>query len=150
MRAAVVAALIVMGAATANAAPRPFPSTPEGNYDVGQTFAHCSAHWLMAAQLAAGLNLPETATAFGDTARGWKVAGMIFLAEGLSEEKQLQTAKVFDDLAAAKLQQLKAEHELHPDAPADSLTTAFQVECGEWVDTQRNLIAAMRRTLPTE
>lgn len=84
------------------------PTTPEGNYAMGQRFANCSARFAHMAYIARRAELLDTVSLAEGKARGWKVAGMMFLAEGMDPSRIGETEQTFDTLVEVKLMDLKA------------------------------------------
>lgn len=142
-------ALTVFFSATASfgqaATPRALPTTLEGNYAVAQTFAHCSGHFAFAAFISKRNNQPDSASTFGDMARGWKVAGMFFLVESMSLDRQSRTEEVFDNLVENKISVMKAKYEIDPKSSTIEFMTDYKNDCEVWVGTQKKLIELMRR-----
>ena len=139
-------ALIAAGltASVAHAQPA-FPQTQSDHYQVGQKFAFCSAYYGYAASLARANGLPDSAVAFEDMERGWKVAGIFLLLGGLDETRRSQVAEIFGNLQAIKLTQIRAKREI-VEARGDPFdpATDYQAECGEWSDLRKAIIQALR------
>ena len=89
--------------------------------------------------------LVDTAVAIEGMERGWKVAGMFLLVDGLDEPRRVQTEVIFDNFQEIKLDQIKASHEI-AEARGASFDPAaeFQAECGTWSVMQKVIIQAMR------
>ena len=120
------------------------PTTPAGFYKAGERFAHCSAHFSFAANLARQNELPDSATAFEGMERGWRVAGLILLTEGLDTSRQTEAEGIFATLQQVKMDQVKAWREVDPDGYSKSVTADFDQQCAPWVDLQKAIIAALR------
>ncbi|MFN5824990.1 MAG: hypothetical protein ACK44T_13320 [Sphingomonadales bacterium] len=123
----------------------PFPTTREGNYAVAQKFAHCGAHFAFVALIAKSNDKNDAASAFEDQARGWKLAGMFFLAEAMAEDRKADTERTFDILVEAKVSQLKALHEVDSASSGSNFTDEFNENCLPLRPTQRKLIELFRR-----
>lgn len=128
----------------------PLPTTREGNYELGQRFANCSARFQLMAHVARRAELADTVTLAEGRARGWKVAGMFFLAEGLDPSRVTETERTFDALVEVKLMGLKARYELDPAAMTSAVPVEFARECEPLVPMQEKLIELMRRGPPPE
>lgn len=136
-------AVVVAGPAFAQL--RGLPNTPDDNYALGQRFAQCSARVAFVGEIAKGAGMTDTANLAEGVSRGWKLAGMMFLVDGLAESRQPKTEEVFDSLVANKLDQLRARREINP-ADANATTRAeFDAECQPWAETQQKVIELMRR-----
>ena len=89
--------------------------------------------------------LEESAVAIEGMERGWKVAGMLLLVDGLDESRQADVEDIFENFQEIKIDQIKGNREM---AEASGVTfdpaAEFQAECGEWSDMQRAIIQAMR------
>ena len=122
------------------------PTTPEGNYAVAQRFANCSGHFAFAAFLANRNGLSDAAQAFGDMQRGWKLAGMFFLAESMSKGRLSETGKTFDYLVESKVTIMKAKFELDPRGSNQEFQGQYQEKCIPWVETQKKILELIRRS----
>ena len=122
-----------------------FPQTRSEHYQAGQKFASCSAYFRYGASVARANGLEDSAVAIEGMERGWKVAGMLLLVEGLDETRQLEAEHIFETFQAIKVDQIKANREMAEtqgalfDPAAD-----YQAECGDWLDMQKAIIQAMR------
>ena len=121
------------------------PTTREGNYAVGQKFAHCGAHFAFSALIAKRNDMNDAATSFEDQARGWKLAGMVFLSEAMAEDRKADTEKTFDILVEAKVSTLKARHEVDSASSNAEFIKEFNENCLPLRPTQRKLIELYRR-----
>lgn len=149
-RAAALGFVVAALASTAvMAQPRQLPSTPEEYYAAAEVFAECAAGWQFASDAAKSANLPETSVAFGDTARGWRVAGQFFLAESMTPAAQPRTVEQFGFMEAGHLQGLRANRELRPETYQAELIANMHKVCDPWADTQKVLIDVMRRSAPS-
>jgi hypothetical protein len=128
------------------AATQPLPSTQQGYYDLGQEFANCSAHQALAAFVADRSGLDETTTMAKDRARGWKFAGMVFLAEGLDAADRPQTERTFDGMVRLKLEELKARYDGGGDAPKAAIPQEYAKACSPLLPLQEMVIAMIGRT----
>ena len=146
--AALSAALIPTAAAQPTPEPHQLPNNPDDYYAAAVDFAKCSANWQFASETATLHNLKETATAFGDTARGWRVAGMFFLVESMAPQAQPRAGETFDFLVSAHLQTLRANRELYGDRADQEAIEEIKRVCTPWSETQEAIIGAMRRSLP--
>ena len=144
MIAFLIAALAFCSRATAQPL-LPLPTTPEGNYAMGQRFANCSARFAHMAFFARRADLPDTVALAEGKARGWKVAGMMFLAQGMSPSRVNETEQTFDALVEVKLMDLKAKAEMDAEAYRKAIPVDFAKECEPLVPTQEKLIELMRR-----
>jgi len=133
----------VAGSALAQA--QSLPTTPDESYALGQRFAQCSARVSFIGSVATQQGLNETAKLSEGVARGWKLAGMFLIVDGLSLKRQAEVEPIFDTLVENKLDQLNALYELDPAAMGLSLPLEFEEECQPWASTQQALIEAMRR-----
>jgi hypothetical protein len=129
-------------------APTPFPETQAEFYEVGQAFAHCSGHWAYAAELADRNGLTAAATSLEGMERGWTLAGMMFLIEGLDPSRQTEVESLFENMKQIEVERLRAERELanargDTDYPGRS-GDRFAAQCGRWINLQRTMIQAMR------
>ncbi len=139
---ALTAAVVSTSAAHSQAA---FPQTQGEYYQAGQQFASCSAYFHYGASLARANGLEDSAVAIEGMERGWMVAGMLLLIEGLDEPRQTQSQEIFENFQAIKLDQIKAHREM--DEARGALfdpASAYQAECGEWSDMQKAIIQVMR------
>lgn len=122
-----------------------FPETQSEHYQAGQQFANCSAYFHFGADLARRNGMEDSAVAIEGMERGWEVAGMFLLVDGLDESRQTELESTFETLQAIKLDQIKGEREM---AEASGIVfdpaAAYQAECGEWSDMQKAIIQAMR------
>ena len=77
--------------------------------------------------------------------RGWKLAGMFLLVDGLDESRQLEVEDIFENFQAIKVDQIKAHREM-AEARGTVFDPAaeFQAECSDWSDMQKAIIQAMR------
>ena len=89
--------------------------------------------------------LSDTVTLAEGKARGWKVAGMFFLAEGMDPSRATETEQTFDTLVEVKLMDLKARAEMNPEAYKAAIPVEFAKECEPLVPIQEKLIELMRR-----
>lgn len=145
MRIALLIAAALVLAAPASAQPMPpMPTTREDNYELGKRFANCSASFQLMAFVARRAQLPDTVTLAEGRARGWKYAGLMFLAEGM-DPSRTDTSEVFDALVEVKLMELRARYETNPDALQAAIPVDFARECEPLVPLQEALIEQMRR-----
>lgn len=136
------AALILLSATAAVG--QEMPQTPGEFYRAGERFAHCSAHFAFASRIAREQGLPDNAVAFEGMERGWRLAGLILLTEGLDPVRQPQVQDLFANLQSAKLDQIKAWRELGPQTYSKTMLDEFQANCAPWTNLQKSIIAAMR------
>lgn len=122
-----------------------FPQTPSEHYQAGQQFASCSAYFHYGASLARSNGFEDSAVAIEGMERGWKVAGMFLLVDGLDETRQPEVEDIFENFQAIKVDQIKAYREM-AEARGTVFDPAaeFQIECGDWSDMQKAIIQAMR------
>jgi|GEM_PF-2313219 len=121
------------------------PQTPSEHYQVGQQFASCSAYFRYGANLARANGLEDSAVAIEGMERGWKVAGMLLLVDGLDQTRQLEVVDIFENFQAIKMDQIKASREMAEARGAEFDPAAdYQAECGELSDMQKAIIQAMR------
>ena len=120
------------------------PRTLGEFYRAGERFAHCSAHFAFMAPIAREQGLPDNAVAFEGMERGWRLAGLMLLIEGLDSVRQPQVQDLFANLQSAKLDQIKAWRELEPQTYSKTMLDDLQANCGPWTDLQKSIIAAMR------
>jgi hypothetical protein len=132
-------------ACAGGAVAQPLPSTPQGNYQLGEQYAKCSATFGLMAVVAQGARLPDTATLAANKARGWKLAGMYFLAEGLDPSRQMETETTFDTLVELELADLKSRYEQDSDVVKTSIPLEFARDCEPLAPMQEKLIEIMRR-----
>lgn len=126
------------------AAAQEMPKSRVEFYQAGERFAHCSAHFAFGARIARESGFPDNATAFEGMERGWRVAGLVLLAEGLDPSRQTQTQQIFANLQAIKIDHFKAMRELDPQGYSKTILDEYQLKCAPWADLQKSLIAAMR------
>ena len=119
------------------------PKDPAGYYAMGQRFATCAAHFGFRADMARDFNAPETATQSENYARGWKFAGMMFLAQGMDPSRVMETERTFDAMVEGKVGELKSRVELG--ASGKEIADDFVTNCEPLVATQEKLIEMMRR-----
>lgn len=117
-------------------------------YEIGQEFAHCSAHFRFGAEIARRSGLEDAATAIEGMERGWTLAGMLFLVEGLDPSRQTEVESTFENLKLVEVDRLKAEREVaqaRGDTGYDAAAgDRFNEQCGEYVDLQQNVIRELR------
>jgi hypothetical protein len=121
------------------------PSTQQGYYALGQEFANCSAHQALAAFVAGRSGLADTTTMAKDRARGWKFAGMVFLAEGLDPTDRPQTEQTFDGMVRLKLEELKIRYDVEGDEPKVAIPKEYAQVCSPLVPMQQMVIEMMGR-----
>jgi hypothetical protein len=137
---------LAFGAVLSTVATNPaLPSTQQGYYELGQEFANCSAHQALAAFVADRSGLAETTTMAKDRARGWKFAGMVFLAEGLDPADRAQTEQTFDGMVRLKLEELKARYDEGGDAPKAAIPKEYAEACAPLKPLQDMVIAMLGR-----
>ena len=119
------------------------PKDASGYYALGQRFATCAAHFGIRAEMAREFNAPETATQSEGYARGWKSAGLMFLAQGMDISRAWEAERTFDVLVEVKLGELKSRVELG--ASGKEIADEYGTECVPLVPTQEKLIEMMRR-----
>jgi hypothetical protein len=139
---ALVGACIGCASAHAQAA---FPKTQSEHYQAGQKFASCSAYFQYGASLARANHFENSASAIEDMERGWKLAGLMLLVEGLDETRQAQAEATFENFQAIKIAQLKAGREIaEAQGKVFDPAAEFQSECGEWIVMQKTIIQSLR------
>jgi len=122
-----------------------FPQSQSEHYQAGQQFASCSAYFRYGAGLARANGLEDSAVAIEGMERGWMVAGMFLLVDGLDESRQTDVEDIFENFQAIKLDQIKGNREMaEASGVAFDPAAEFQAECGEWSDMQKAIIQAMR------
>lgn len=126
------------------AAAQEMPKTAAEFYRTGERFAHCSAHFAFAAKIAREQGLNDNANAFEGMERGWRLAGLLLLTEGLDGSRQPQVQQAFADLQAVQVDQIKAWRELEPRTYSEKMLDEFELQCRPWSDLQKSIIAAMR------
>ena len=144
---AVLVAVAVLAAVTAAQAQplEPLPTSREGNYGMAQRFANCSAWFGMMEVVAKRMDRPDTVTLAQGRARGWKVAGLLFMVEGMAPSRATEAQSTFDTLVEVKLMELKARYETDAASLTKALPVEFARECEPLVPTQEKLIELMRR-----
>ena len=139
---ALIAAGMFAPAAHAQAA---FPQTQSEHYQAGQQFASCSAYFRYGASLARTIGLEDSAVAIEGMERGWKVAGIFLLVDGLDDARQSEVEDLFDAFQAIKVDQIRANREMaEVRGTVFDPTAEFQAECGDWSDMQKAIVQAMR------
>lgn len=89
--------------------------------------------------------LEDSAVVIEGMERGWKLAGMFLLVDGLDETRQMQVEDMFENFQAIKMDQIKANREMAEARGAlFDLAADYQAECGELSDMQKTIIQAMR------
>ncbi|WP_425985827.1 hypothetical protein [Brevundimonas sp. TWP1-2-1b1] len=144
MRSLIIAAIMAI---SAPAVAQEFPTTPAEHYEVGQTFANCSAYFNYGAGVARSAGLEDSAVAIEGMERGWTLAGMFILLDGLDLSRQTETQETFLNMQQIKVDQLKAQREMGRATGNDdpeAWIAAYQAECGPWLDLQKAIIQAMR------
>lgn len=136
--------LLLVGLITPAANAQGMPTTTAGFYRAGERFAQCSAHFAFGAQIARNNGLPDNATAFEGMERGWRLAGLVLLAEGLDPSRQADTQEMFANLQTIEIDQLKASRELFSEHYSKMMVEEYQAKCLPWADLQKSIIAAMR------
>jgi hypothetical protein len=76
-----------------------------------------------------------------DNERGWKMAGLFMLIDGLALKQQNDAPKVADNMSDAKLTDLKAKIELKG---VDFTLAQFATECEPFRVMQKAIVAVMR------
>lgn len=146
--AAVFTVTLAVIARPTSVAAQEFPTSQSEFYAVGETFAHCSGHFAFAAEVARSNSLVDTAVSFEGMERGWRVAGMIFLVEGLDASRQTEVETLFGTMQQIEVERLRAEREVAQaigDASYDALSgERFMVLCGPWIELQQATIRALR------
>jgi len=138
---------LALAAVMSGSAPeQSLPNSPEGYYALGQEFANCSAHQALTAFVAGRAGSPDATTLAEGRARGWKFAGMVFLAEGLDPSRRSQTERTFDSLVQVKLNELKSRYDVDADAPKEAIPKEYARECAPLVPMQEMVIEMMGRT----
>ena len=145
MKMIVIALIWVVSSASAAHAQAAFPQSRSELYQAGQQFASCSAYFRYGAIVARANGLEDSAVAIEGMERGWKVAGLLLLVEGLDESRQMQVEDIFGNFQAIKLDEIKANREI-AEARGETFDPAadYQSECGEWSEMQKAIIQAMR------
>lgn len=117
-------------------------------YEIGQEFAHCSAHFRFGAEIARRNGMEDAATAIEGMERGWTVAGLFFLVEGLDPSRQTEAETVFENLKLIEVDRLKAEREVARARGDENYDAAsgdrFAEQCGHWVELQHSIIRELR------
>jgi hypothetical protein len=121
------------------------PTTSVDFYKAGERFAQCSAHFAFAARIARENNLPDNATAFEGMERGWRVAGLVLLAQGLDPSRSTEVEATFGNMQAIKIDQIKAWRELDPEGYSKTVLDEYEAKCLPWSELQKSIIAALRR-----
>lgn len=121
-----------------------WPATKDESWRLGQRFAACSAYLSFIALIDRKANLPASADQLENLARGWKSAGMLFLAVGIDPSRATETESTFDNLVDLKIADLKAEDELDP-LGLEKIPQEFARECHPLVTMQQEVIEDMRR-----
>lgn len=124
------------------------PSSRTDFYRVGEEFAGCAAHFAFAAEVARGNGMEDAATAFAGMERGWSLAGMLLLVEGLDPSRQTEAEELFSNMKQIAVNQLKAEREI---AIANGVTgydaasgDRFTEQCGRRIELQQSIIRELR------
>ena len=125
-----------------------FPSTQSEFYLAGQRFAYCSAYFNYGAGLARDRGLEDSVVALEGLERGWSVAGMFLLVEGLDPSRQIEVQATFETMKQIKLDQIKGRREIGQRNGGDDYVqewvSDYQEECGRWSNLQKAIIQAMR------
>lgn len=144
MRSLIIAAIMAI---SAPAVAQEFPTTPAEHYQVGQTFASCAGFFTYGAEVARSAGLEDSAVAIEGMERGWSLAGMFILVDGLDPSRQTETEETFGNMKLIKVEQLRAQREMGRATGNDdpeAWIAAYQAECGPWLDLQKAIIQAMR------
>lgn len=145
-----VAAFVVgLGLASGASSQEPtFPTTQREFYQAGQQFAYCSAYFHYGAGIARNRGLNDSAVAIEGMERGWSLAGLLLLTEGLDESRQTEAETTFETMKQIKLDQIKGRREMGQVNGGDDYVqewmSDYQEECGPWSDMQKAIIQAMR------
>lgn len=124
------------------------PTSRADYYSVGQEFAGCAAHFAFATEVAQGSGMDDAATAFAGMERGWSLAGMLLLVEGLDPSRQTEAEELFGSMKQIGLDRLKAEREVALATGVEGYDVAagerFTEQCGEWIELQQSIIRELR------
>ena len=124
------------------------PTSRADYYSVGQEFAGCAAHFAFATEVAQGNGMDDAATAFAGMERGWSLAGMLLLVEGLDPSRQTEAEELFGNMKQIGLERLKAEREVALASGVEGYDAAsgerFTEQCGEWIELQQSIIRELR------
>ncbi|RYG89108.1 MAG: hypothetical protein EON59_02180 [Alphaproteobacteria bacterium] len=124
------------------------PTSRADYYSVSQEFAGCAAHFAFAMEVAQGNGMEDTATAFAGMERGWSLAGMLLLVEGLDPSRQTDAEELFGNMKQIGLERLKAEREVALASGVEGYDAAsgerFTEQCGDWIELQQSIIRELR------
>ncbi len=120
------------------------PFTPAQHYEIGQKLIHCSAYFRMGAETARRVGMTHNVTAFEDNERGWSLAGMFMLVDGLSLDRQTETKTIAKNMSDSKLTDLMARKELYGDSAGEEFASLFAQECQPLRELQKTLVRVMR------
>ena len=120
------------------------PFTPAQHYEIGQKLIQCSAYFRMGAEAARRVGMTHNVTAFEDNERGWSLAGMFMLVDGLSPDRQTETKSIAKTMADIKLTDLMARKELYGDSAGQQFAAQFAQECEPLRELQKALVRVMR------
>lgn len=137
-------AILGLSAPAIEASAQEMPRTQLEFYRAGERFAQCSAHFAFGAKIARDSGLPENANALEGMERGWRVAGLLLLTEGLDPSRQPQTQETFANFQAIKIDHFKAMRELDPLGYSKAMLDDYQRDCAPWAELQKSIIAGMR------
>jgi len=141
---AAIAIAVSVGLAPAQEAPQ----SRADYFRVGEEFAQCSAHFRFATEIARRNGLEDTAVAFEGMERGWTVAGLFFLVEGLDPSRQAEAEATFENIKLIAVDRLKAEREValaRGDQTYDENSgDRFVEQCGGWIELQHSIIRELR------
>jgi hypothetical protein len=117
-------------------------------YRVGEEFAGCTAHFAFATEVARGNGMDAAATAFAGMERGWSLAGMLLLVEGLDPSRQTEAEELFGNMKQIAVDHLRAEREValaNGVAGYDAASgERFIEQCGHWIELQQSIIIELR------
>lgn len=117
-------------------------------YRVGEEFAGCTAHFAFATEVARGNGMDAAATAFAGMERGWSLAGMLLLVEGLDPSRQTEAEELFGNMKQIAVDHLRAEREValaNGVAGYDAASgERFTEQCGHWIELQQSIIIELR------
>jgi hypothetical protein len=119
------------------------PDTKAEYYYTGETFAYCSAHWDFMALTARKSERPATAEAFDGQKRGWHAAGLILLAAGMDESRQVEAEAVFGAMIETKVIHFRALKEANRNNWGADMIDEFKEKCIPWTPFQKALVAGM-------
>lgn len=127
-----------------NTSSRFFSGTQKGDYELGEKMLNCASFFKFASEIATKADMPSNAQQAVNKYHGWRMAAMLPLMLGLSDNKKVDAIKISDAIVDVKKTEYLGRIELSGPSEMSKINDEFTQNCLPLVPLQERIVNSMR------